>query len=47
MNELAKWAWVVLLGILFLGHWFFVIVAVEVVVLVLICWLKPEWLQRE
>jgi len=45
MTELAKWAWILLLCILFFGHWTFVIIAVDVVVLVLVAWLKPEWLK--
>lgn len=33
MKELAKWAWLILLSILFFGWWTFVIIAVEIVAL--------------
>ncbi len=45
MSELAKWAWVVFFAVLFLGYWFFVLIGVEVIILLLIAWLKPEWLE--
>ncbi len=43
MGELAKWAWILLLGVLFAGWWFFAIIVVDIVVYLLILWLKPEW----
>ena len=46
MTELAKWAWLILLIILFLGWHFFVIIAIDVVAFILIAWLKPEWLEK-
>ena len=46
MTELAKWAWLILLCILFLGWWTFVIIAVDIVVFILVAWLKPEWLKN-
>jgi hypothetical protein len=46
MTELAKWAWILLLCILFLGPWTFVIIGVDIVVLSLVMWLKPEWLEK-
>ena len=46
MTELAKWAWILLLCILFLGMWTFVIIGVDIVAVVFIMWLKPEWLQK-
>lgn len=46
MNELAKWVWLVVLSILFLGGWFFVIIGIDIVVFLLVLWLKPEWLDR-
>jgi hypothetical protein len=46
MNELAKWAWLLLLAILWIGHWIFVILAIDVVAFILIAWLKPEWLDK-
>lgn len=47
MNEVAKWAWVSLLAILSMGQWFLVLIGVELVILALIAWLKPEWLHRD
>jgi hypothetical protein len=46
MTELAKWAWLILLIILFLGTDFFIILAIDVVAFILIAWLKPEWLEK-
>lgn len=46
MNELAKWAWIILLSILFLGKWFLVIIAVDVIIFCLVVWLKPEWIDK-
>ena len=46
MNELAKWAWLLLLSILFFGWWTFVIIAIDVVAFIFIAWLKPEWLDK-
>ena len=46
MNELAKWAWFVLLIILFMGPWFFVIIGIDLAVFLLVLWLKPEWLKK-
>ncbi len=47
MNELAKWAWISFLAIIYLGYWFFVLLALEILVIALIAWLKPEWLKRK
>ena len=46
MTELAKWAWLILLIILFTGPWIFAILAADVVVFLLVAWLKPEWLKK-
>ena len=46
MTELAKWAWLILLCILFLGIWTFVIIGVDIVVFLFVMWLKPEWLKN-
>ena len=46
MNELAKWAWLVLLAVLFVGNWIFVIIAADIIIFFLIVWLKPEWLDK-
>ena len=32
--------------ILWIGHWIFVILAIDVVAFILIAWLKPEWLDK-
>lgn len=45
MKEIAKWAWLILIGIIGLGFWFFVIIGVWLVVYLLVMWLKPEWLK--
>jgi hypothetical protein len=46
MTELAKWAWLIVLIILFVGPWIFVIVGIDIAVYLLIYWLKPEWLDK-
>jgi hypothetical protein len=46
MNDLAKWAWLILLAILFAGPYVFLLIAVDVVVFLLILWLKPEWIEK-
>lgn len=43
MNELAKWVWIILLGILGLGWWFFGIMGIGLLAYLLISWIKPEW----
>lgn len=47
MSELAKWAWIILLIILFLGPYAFIIFGFNLVALILVAWLKPEWLKRK
>ncbi len=46
MTELAKWAWLILLCILFLGEWTLVIIVFDIIVFGLVAWLKPEWLEK-
>lgn len=46
MKELVKWAWIIVLCILFAGWWIFVIIAAEAVAYLLVLWLKPEWLEK-
>ncbi len=46
MNELAKWAWIILLTILFLGPWALLLFAVEAIAYILILWLKPKWIDE-
>lgn len=46
MTELAKWAWILLLIILFAGPWVFAIIAADVAAFLLVWWLKPEWLEH-
>lgn len=45
MTELAKWAWLFLLSILFVGHWIFVILVAYFLIYVLVSRFKPEWLK--
>lgn len=46
MNELAKWVWIILIVILFVGTDIFWILGASVVVGLLILWLKPEWYDK-
>lgn len=44
MKAIAKWAWIIVLIIFFVGFdivWFII---VPFVLVLLVCWLKPEWL---
>lgn len=47
MKELVKWAWLIVLIILFVGHWIFIIIGAEIVAFLLVWWLKPEWLDHK
>ncbi len=46
MTELAKWVWIIILVVLFIGPWIFALIAFDVAVYFLIMWLKPEWLEQ-
>ena len=46
MTGLAKWAWWILLIILFIGKWTLVLIAFYIVLFVLLVWLKPKWLDK-
>jgi len=46
MTELAKWAWLILVIILFIGPYIFVVLGIDIVVVLLVWWLKPEWLKH-
>ncbi len=46
MVELAKWAWLIVLIILFVGSDFLIILAICAVIFILVAWLKPEWMKR-
>ena len=46
MTELAKWAWLILVIILFIGPAIFVILGIDIAVVLLVWWLKPEWLKH-
>ena len=46
MSGIAKWAWIVILVIFFCGPYIFAILAADVVVFLLLLWLKPEWLDK-
>jgi len=44
MTELAKWAWLILLCLLFAGPLMIWAAIAAVVFWVLVAWLKPEWI---
>jgi len=46
MTDLAKWVWIFLIIIFFVGSDIFYIIGVALVVFLLVLWLKPEWLNR-
>ena len=46
MNELAKWVWIVIIVILFVGTDILWIVGAAVVVGLLVLWIKPEWYDK-
>ena len=46
MTELAKWVWIVLIVVLCFGANIIWFVLAEVILILLIWWLKPEWLDR-
>ena len=43
MNELAKWVWVVIVLTACCGPWFFLVMAVVLVVLSVLAFIKPGW----
>ena len=47
MNELAKWAWLILIPLLAFGYWALLLYGVGIVILLLIIWLRPEWLDDD
>ena len=46
MVEIAIWAWIIFLGLLFCGWHIFIYFGIGVVTYFLIMWLKPEWLDK-
>ena len=46
MNELAKWAWIILLMILFMGKWMWIVLGVYLLIYALIVWFKPKWIDK-
>ena len=46
MNSLAKWVWIILLAILFVGVDIFWYLGAGILVGLLVWWLKPEWLDK-
>lgn len=46
MNELAKWVWIILLSVLFWGEYVFWFILAEIILILLVWWLKPEWLDK-
>lgn len=46
MTELAKWVWIIIIVIFFVGTDILWILGVSIVVGLLILWLKPEWYDK-
>lgn len=46
MNEFTKFIWLLFILVLWIGAYAFLVVAVYAVILGLIAWLKPEWLDK-
>ncbi len=46
LNELVKLLWAFLIASLFFGLWTFAIIGGYLLILILIRWLKPEWLDK-
>ena len=46
MQELAKWVWIILITIFFIGPWVFVYIGLIALVYFLLLWLKPEWIDK-
>ena len=46
MNGFVKWAWIILLIMLYAGVWTFAILAAWIVLYFVVRWLRPEWLDR-
>ena len=46
MTELAKWAWLILLIILFAGPWTAVILLGDLLLLLVVYLAKPEWFKK-
>ena len=47
MTELDKWAWFILLTILFVGTDIIWFLLASVVIFLLVLWLRPEWLEQD
>lgn len=46
MNELTKWAWIAFILFLWLGGYVLAVFAGYAVIIGLLAWLKPEWLEK-
>lgn len=46
MAAIAKWAWLVLLIILFAGPCALVIIAVDALAVIIVAFIRPEWLSK-
>ena len=46
MSNFAKWAWMILLIVLFMGGWVFAVLIFYVVLFFLLSMFKPEWLKK-
>lgn len=47
MKELAKWCWVIFIGLIAFGWWFFLIAGVAILLIIIIHILRPEWLEDD
>ena len=47
MNELTKWGWLIFILFLWLGGYVLAVLAGYAVIIGLLAWLKPEWLEEE
>jgi len=46
MNALAKWVWMAILAIFFVGMDIFWYLGVGILVFLVVWWIKPEWLDK-
>jgi len=47
MTDLAKWVWIIIIVIFFVGTDIFWIIGASALAVLLIWWLKPEWLNKK
>jgi len=46
MNELAKWALMVLVMVMYMGMWAFVVMGALLLIMLLLHIFKPEWFKK-